>query len=99
MKFMLQVCPEVFDSIHIKRIQWPFHNLQLVALSNQFEIVFGPFSDMWMSIVLLKFQVCLVICIEHFNKRNEKLIEKRHIVVLFLMVWMNTISPSMSPAK
>src|SRR5579871_1062009 len=81
MKLTLQMRPEVFDRIHIRRIRWPFHNLQLVALSNQFEIVLGPFSNMWASIVLLKFQVCLAICIEHFNKRNEKLIEKRYVKI------------------
>ena len=75
MELEFEVCPQVFDRIHIGGIWQPGHDgkpMLLCCILKEFHCFF---HYMWTGIVLLEYDIRYVICIESVDKREEYICE------------------------
>src|SRR5947207_3915030 len=70
-----EVCPNVFDRIHIWRIWRPLHDSKPMFVPHGLQELACYSSSMWCGIVLLEYDVRYTICIQGINERKEKFVK------------------------
>src|SRR5579871_5337250 len=71
MEFCLEVCPEFFNRIHIRRIDWPFHRRKIMLHRRICKEFFSYFGGMRPGIVLLKYNDRNIVCMKRIEERKE----------------------------